>query len=310
MGGVPYVLFRVYSNGTSANINQAGVNVTKIGVSSNSAPLRAVFAEPPGIYASDVIAVAAQRKAPQIRFTTGPNGTIQPTTFPIPHLVFDTPSSVADVIAQSNAYHQWDWFVWEGPTLHFQPPGTGVAWEARNADGAQLSLEGDDASGVYDRVFVSYTDAGTARQKLAGWPGSGFDVENASLLTTDPNNPVVANLRSPRSLRIDLSFPTTDAGAVQVGSLALGEANLAARSGSITVTGMIRAPDGSRVPVSRIRAGDTITMSDAPDTPPRRIVETSYTHASLSATLTINSTAQKLQALLERLVSITNVAGG
>jgi hypothetical protein len=304
-----YLVYRLYSNGVAASqAAGSGTTITKIGVSSATVPLRSrtepnqagtIVGAPPGVYASDVIKRAVAVKAPLITFDAD---SVQATTFPIPHLVFADPTAVSKVIDAANAYHNWDWFVWEDRKLFYQPAGTGTEWHARQADGAQLQLEGDNASELYDRVFVSYDDVATGRHKIAGWPGSGFDVEAASLIDTNLDNPVVANLKSPRAMRIDLSFPTTDDGAVELGTAALDEARLAARSGTITLTGTVKDAGGVAQPVSAVRAGDTVRMMDLPNDAPRRIVETTYSHSNRQISLTINSSSSRLQALIERLI--------
>jgi hypothetical protein len=309
-----YLVYRLYSNGVAASqAAGSGTTITKIGVSSATVPLRSrtepnqagtIVGAPPGVYASDVIKRAVTAKAPLITFDAD---SVQATTFPIPHLVFADPTAVSKVIDAANAYHNWDWFVWENRKLFYQPAGTGTEWHARQADGAQLQLEGDNASELYDRVFVSYDDVATGRHKIAGWPGSGFDVEAASLIDTNLDNPVVANLKSPRAMRIDLSFPTTDDGAVELGTAALDEARLAARSGTITLTGTVKDAGGVVQPVSAVRAGDTVRMMDLPNDAPRRIVETTYSHSNRQISLTINSSSSRLQALIERLITTTGL---
>jgi hypothetical protein len=132
-------------------------------------------------------------------------------------------------------------------------------------------------------------------------------VEAASLIDTNLDNPVVANLQSPRAMRIDLSFPTTDDGAVELGTAALDEARLAARSGTITLTGTVKDAGGVVQPVSAVRAGDTVRMMDLPNDAPRRIVETTYSHSNRQISLTINSSSSRLQALIERLITTTGL---
>jgi hypothetical protein len=269
---------------------------------------RAISGEPAGFYASDIIANIVDRAAPLLDYTTGTGGTIQSTTFVVPHATTDGLTTAADAIQKINAYHGWDWLVWEGPTFYYQPPGSGTVWQARRADGAQLSLEGDSAENIHDRVAVVYQDSLTGTQKIAGWPGSGFDVEDAALIDTDPDNPVT-NLGSPngRPMRIDPSFPTNDAGAVELGALALAEANLASRAGQITLQGTVRHPTRGMAPVAEVRAGDSILFTDIPDDRPRRIVETSYQHGQRLLTATVNSSANKVESLLERLLVYSNL---
>ena len=172
--------------------------------------------QPNGVLASDVVADIIDRAAPLLTYTTGTDGTIQATTFTVPHLVFDTPTTAADAIARVNAYHAWDWMVWDNRTFHYQPPGDGIEWQARIGDGASLSLEGDTSDQIINGLIVAYTDGGI--QKYAGPAGSGMDVESSSLQDSDAENPATAAGITARKWPVlQMSVPTTDAGAVQSG---------------------------------------------------------------------------------------------
>jgi hypothetical protein len=266
-----------------------------------------VAGEPDGVYASDVVADVLTRAAPLLTYTTGATGTVQPTTFAIPHLSIDTPSTAADVIARANAYHSWDWLVWEDKTFYYQPAGTGTEWLARIGDGASLSLEGDTAEQIINGVVVAYQDNGV--QKYAGPTGSGLDVTSASLVDADVNNPATEHGIT-KWVVLSISVPTTDAGAVQLGAIYLAERNLASRRGQMTLKDMARHPQEGMVPVWRIRAGDTVKLTDRPGDPARRIVETSYSHSTRTVVLTLDSTAHKLDALIERLAVVTGALTG
>lgn len=260
--------------------------------------------EPDGVSASSCIAHALANAAPNLNYTTGTGGTIQDTTFAVPHLTFKDPTTAADVISRANAYHGWDWLVWEDKTFYYQPAGSGTTWEARLSDGAELSLEGDTAEQIINGVIVSYQDGGIS--KLAGPVGSGCDVESALLQDASADNPVNMHGIAKKWPVMSLSAPSTDAGAVQVGQIYVAERNLASRRGQLTVTGLIRDPYGNKKPVWMVRAGDTVNVTDeAGDKRTRRIVETSYTHASRTNTLTLDSTAHKLDALMERIAVVT-----
>jgi hypothetical protein len=259
---------------------------------------------PDGYYASDVVANIVSRAAPLLNFTTGTAGTIQPSTFVIPHLVFPTPTTAADAIQQTNAYHAWNWAVWDDRTFYYSPPDTGIQWQARIADGAQLSLEGDTAEQIINGVVVSYQDGGIA--KTAGPPGSDCTVTDASLQDTASNNPVNSHSIPRRWKTLNISFPTTDAGAIELGAIYLAESLLATRKGSITLQGQVRHPDGMYRPVSHVRAGDSILITDRAGDVSRRIISTSYSHATRTASLDCGFSNEKLNALLERLTVATN----
>ena len=259
-----------------------------------------------GVLASDVIADAIGRAAPLLRFTAGADGTIKPTSFAVPHLAFEDFTDAADVIARCNAYHAWDWFVWEDRTFHYQPPDQGTEWIVRLDQAAELSLEGDIAENLFNGVIVTWDENG--RRRTAGPPGSGCDIETSELADANPENPVTAHgLR--RWDRLDMTVPTVQDVAIPVGRLYLAERLLATRRGQITITGTIEHPQEGPVPTWRVRAGDTVVIADNPDDPARRIIETSYRHANRAVTCTLDSTPQKLAAMLERIAVVTQSLG-
>jgi hypothetical protein len=256
---------------------------------------------PKGFLASDVIANALSRWAPGIRFTSGPGGTITPTDYPIPHLVFPDHTTAAAIVERCNAFHAWDWFVWENATFHYGPRGRGRTWRIATADGLDLSLEGETTDRVFTGVVVTYTDyAGV--QRSVGPPGSGADQVDAQLVTTDPRNPAVAHGIT-RTGVLSLSTPSDALSAATIGAVWLRLQAEATRRGQATVTGWVTDDAGAWRPVSEIRGGDTLIVTDRPDDPPRRIIETSYTHGPRSSTLTLDSTAATLEAFLESLAA-------
>lgn len=309
-GGARYVFWQWGYSGTAAAAptTDRSVVLTKMALygAGVTAPLIPITGEPPGFYASDLIADMVSRFAPKLTFTTGAFGSIQPTTYAIPHAAFPDPTTVADAAATVNAYHGWDLLVYDGPTgptVYYQPTGSGTVWHARGEEGGNLQLEGDSAENVHNAIIVTYTDAFSGEQRRAGPTGtaSTYDVTDAALRDDSPDNPAnVAGLWRP--MQITLSFPTNDVGAVAVGTLALSESNLATRAGSVTLTNTVTHPVLGARPVAEVRAGDAVLFTDQPGAVAHRIVETGYAHSGRTLTAQLNSSSTRTEALLERLL--------
>jgi hypothetical protein len=254
-----------------------------------------------GFYASDVIQNIVSRAAPDLTI-----GDIEATTFAIPHLVFADPTRAADAIAAVNAYHLYDWGVYDGEFFYRATDPDRLTWQARLDQGAQLDLDGDTAAQVFNGVLVHYTDP-LGKRRIAGPPAAYWDggvaladSTNAALVDATASNPLNAWGETAWG-ELNIGFTTTAAGAEAIGAAWLAERSLAARRGSLTLTGTVTHPTEGDVPVWRVRAGDYVSISDHPATVARRVIETRYTHGTRQIVLSLDNTNFKLESILERL---------
>lgn len=265
--------------------------------------------QPSGVKGADVVANIVARAAPLLNFTTGTDGTIQPTgTMIIPHLVFRDPVTAADAIQSVNKFYGWDWLVW-GDDFYYQPAGSGTVWQARKADGASLSPEGPSADELWNGALVTFTDV-DGETKIAGPPNTNaYDYTSTDLVDAATDNPVNLAGIPRRWLRVDVTSvgPMNDVVAVQLGRIQLAEANMIKRRGQVTLQGTVRHPSGVMVPVSEVRAGDAIQFVDMPGDEPRRLDEVTYSHATRTAQLGVNGPLPRSEGILERLQLFTSL---
>lgn len=250
----------------------------------------------PGFLASDVIPHLIARFAPHLTI-----GLIEPTQFIIPHLAWREPTTVEQMITETNRFDWQEWAVWEHKTFEMRRPDADrLTWQARQSDGAQLRLEGTDLDQTVTGVVVSYTPPEGGTKRTVGPPGSRCQFTDARLADQDPSNPAARALLN-KPMKLDLSEPTTDAGAVQIGSMYLRDRLTPARRGQMTLTGMVRHPTRGMVPVSTVRSGDYIHVTDHSSDIPRRIVDTDYDHDTRTLTASLDNRVFSADSLLERI---------
>ncbi len=90
-------------------------------------------------------------------------------------------------------------------------------------------FEGDQAEDVFNGVVVTFTDP-VGRRRVVGPPGVYADRTDASLVDTDPLNPVNLNGIPRRYAVLQLSVVTDEAGAIRIGSIFLAEQKTAKRA--------------------------------------------------------------------------------
>lgn len=245
---------------------------------------------------SAVLPELLRRGAPLLRI-----GTIEPTQYRVPHLVGREPTTTAALVELLNRSHWWDWAVWERREFSYNQRfgGASRTWLVSTDDGAVLSMEGDTTDVVWSGAAVSYRDFAGVEHTI-GPPGSTAERTDPRLQSSDPDNPATLHGINRVGL-FSLSEPVDYEGAILCGLAWLDAQSQATRRGSCTIAGSVLDEHGNEHPVDMIRGGHRLRVIDRPSDPDRRVIETSMARGSRTITLTLDNTAQTLEALLERM---------
>ncbi len=247
----------------------------------------------PGVLASDVVTHAVSRYAPSLSIAG-----VSPSAFVISHLVFPEATTAGEIVKSATRFGLQDWAVWDNKTFWFHDRGArGRSWRARIGP-AQLEETGPQADRVWESVIVQYQDV-DGSTKTAGPLGARTDIEDAALKDEDPENP--ANRAGIQRRALLTTGVSTPAGAVEIGRRFLEEQKLLDRSGRVRIIGHVESDRGVTFPYHAIRAGDTLSVIDAADSSPRRIVRTEKDHSSRTCNIDLDAPPAGLEQLLERL---------
>lgn len=255
-----------------------------------------------GILASDVIGDVIRRCAPLLNYS------IEASSFLIPHLIFPTAVNAEEAILQASKYDVPDWGVYDEREFFWRAPATGRIWEARESDaGTELVDAGDQAEDVYNGVEVEFTDP-TGRVYRVGPPGAAnCDYTDASLADYRLTNPLNEHGRTRYGV-LSIGPVTTLPGAIQLGSRWLQDELSTFLRGTAAVTGFARDNYGVYEPVWKIRAGDTIRFDGGVE---RRIIATTYSHEERQISLTLDSTPNRVDALMAKMeVELVAIGSG
>lgn len=226
---------------------------------------------------------------------------VQATSFLIPHGVWREPTTPLDAIRQLNGYHLWKLGVWEDRQLIFEPYDLSVAdWQVANGiEGVRVEYQGDTTENLYNGVSVSFTDFQGVQRRLT--PNDSEDLR-------DRSEYIAANQWGDEAwLNIDVSWPATQSDAVQIGAIALANANQARRPSTITVPMHIKDMNGHWWPSSYVRADQTILVTNQGTPVPRTITRTSWSNHQL--TITTDNAVDTLEVFNQRVSGALQASG-
>lgn len=254
---------------------------------------------PGGLYVSDMIANICSRFAPRL----DPSG-VKQTDYPVDHAVFEQVQPY-DAWKTLNTFHLWELGVWENRVLTYEPADlSDFDWFVRLSDpGVTIDLPGESTEQLANGIVVTYLDVQTGLTLVLS-PDTTPELQDSN-----PLNPATLHGETAWST-VDLtSIPLTAADATQLGIAALAEANQAKAAGTIKFIGHIRDRQGNWQPGWKVRASDTIAIVDHPDDRPRLIGETTWNQDTLTGTIAVDNTLNRMDAYLSRVASAVQAAG-
>jgi len=259
----------------------------------------ATATDPQGFYSSDVIRHLIATYCPKLNAAG-----VQDTSYVQTQIAFLDRTFPYDAFLSVNRPHRWLLSCYDNRTVYYRPTDlTDYDWEVRLSDyGTQVSLQGDDTVNLANGIAVNYTDVTTGQHK------SVTPTDDTSLADTSASNP--ANIAGYTLwTELDISAPITRDMAIQMGRAALADFNAPKAPGTITVKGHIRDRAGHWQPVWKVRADDTITITDHPNDRPRLIVETDYDADSKTITIGVDATLPRVDAVFDRINGALGAAG-
>lgn len=257
-----------------------------------------------GYFASDVLGYAIPKWGPRLRVTSE---SIQQTSYVISQLAIYEAGNLQALIDDVTRYGLEDYGVWDDRTFWLYRRGTvGKSWVARVGP-SKLKQAGPSSDRLWNAATVRYRDV-DGSTRTVGPPGSGCDVEDASLRDDDPENEAnklgITRMAPP----LDMGGVSVSGAAITVGARFLAEARQLDQSGSAELIGTVYDDRGIEHPASAVRGGDTIRFVDARDPSPRRIVRSAYSADMLTASIDLDAPPEGMDAVLARLgLSTLNV---
>lgn len=258
-----------------------------------------------GLLVSDMAAYAVNKWAPLLNFSTGPEGSIETTSFAVPHSSFADEGTVTAMLEAWSLFggataEPLQWGVYEMRQFFMsQATGFGRVWRVRQDQTAKSQNQGADASERINGVRVTY-DRGDGIARSVGPVGSQSTIETDELRDFNPSNP--ANADNARHWVTYNAGVMNDEQAKLVAGLILAKSREERWRGSITIEGWGYDEAGVPIPADMARAGDWVIVEDddSGDTAPRQMRNTSVDGVSKVASCSVGAPPDMLDVLLAR----------
>lgn len=247
------------------------------------------------LHADTVIKDALTQKAPLL---STDQTLIAAATFDIPEYATWGRKSVADIVDDVNRFHGYQARLTSEPKPRFEwrAVPTTPTWVLSGSDAYHFTnASSNDASEIYNKVRVKYQT------------GDGTVGEVEVTPTTDTS--FLGKRGYTRVKDFDItSVRSSSAAATQIGQAYLDAHLTAPLRGSLKVVDSIRSfVDGAYYPVGAMQAGDVVLLANENDSETGsrgrygQVAGVSYTHNDLTANITIDSRADYLDQLIERI---------
>jgi hypothetical protein len=258
-----------------------------------------------GFFVSDMAPYAIGRWAPLLSYTTGPEGSIETTTFAVPHSVFTDEGTVTAMLEAWSLFggqtdEPLQWGVYEDKRVFLcQAKRFGRVWRVRQDQTAKSQEQGADASERINGVRIVY-DRGDGRPRSVGPVGSQSTIETDDLIDTNPANP--ANADGSRHWVTYNAGTMNDEQAKLVAGLILMKSTEERWRGSITIEGWGYDESGAPIAAGLARAGDWVVVEDDDDgdTALRQMRNTSFDGGSKVANCSVGAPPDELSVLLAK----------